>query len=79
MYSEYHSASSDEPEDVYHWRGRRLEDDDTYDVVPAKDVDTCDVSGVLLAVEKAIRMPNFRKVDLQEAFKLENWDTFQNV
>ncbi|KLO16157.1 hypothetical protein SCHPADRAFT_887925 [Schizopora paradoxa] len=54
---------------------------DTCEKVPEKDVvvDTCDVSGVLSALEKAIRTPNFRQVDLEKAFKLESWEAFQNV
>ncbi|KLO16163.1 hypothetical protein SCHPADRAFT_926680 [Schizopora paradoxa] len=75
MYSDYYPSSSDELEDAYHG----LEDDDTCFEVLGNDVDTCDVSGVLLALEKAIRMPNFCRVNLQKVFKLENWEAFQNV
>ncbi|KLO08466.1 hypothetical protein SCHPADRAFT_893851 [Schizopora paradoxa] len=75
MYSDYYQSSGDELEDAYHG----LEDDVTCDEVPVKNVDTCDVSGVLLALEKAMRMPNFRRVEFQKVFKLENWETFQNV
>ncbi|KLO08292.1 hypothetical protein SCHPADRAFT_1001038 [Schizopora paradoxa] len=44
-----------------------------------KDVDTRDVSAVLLALEKAARLPNFRRVNLHNVFQVENWEAFQSI
>ncbi|KLO06707.1 hypothetical protein SCHPADRAFT_681027 [Schizopora paradoxa] len=39
----------------------------------------CDVSNVLLALEKAARMPGFYDVDLSEVYDMEYWSAYQKV
>ncbi|KLO08287.1 hypothetical protein SCHPADRAFT_931876 [Schizopora paradoxa] len=40
---------------------------------------SCDVSNVLLALEKAARKPGFCDVELSEVYDMEKWSVYQNV
>ena len=44
-----------------------------------EDVDIRDISGVFLALERAARIPKFRRLNLREVLKLENWDAYRKV